>query len=55
VTCPAISVATEVRLDNPLKQGLKLAAPDYTLLLYPVRLDNPLKQGLKLGRQIADP
>jgi len=38
-----------VRLDNPLKQGLKLVAGAVHDAVLAVRLDNPLKQGLKLG------
>jgi len=39
----------QVRLDNPLKQGLK-PIRDYGVdNVQNVRLDNPLKQGLKLG------
>jgi len=37
----------QVRLDNPLKQGLKLFARGGRLCEELVRLDNPLKQGLK--------
>jgi len=46
---PRLTIAQQhpVRLDNPLKQGLKLSV----LIANPdnmdVRLDNPLKQGLK--------
>jgi len=40
-------LVAQVRLDNPLKQGLK---PPYfrdRMIATAVRLDNPLKQGLK--------
>jgi len=36
-----------VRLDNPLKQGLKLDPVAHQPVDRVVRLDNPLKQGLK--------
>jgi len=36
-----------VRLDNPLKQGLKPDAAHLASRFGTVRLDNPLKQGLK--------
>jgi len=36
-----------VRLDNPLKQGLKQANLLECVMPVVVRLDNPLKQGLK--------
>jgi len=39
-----------VRLDNPLKQGLKLCRDFKGGEPLYVRLDNPLKQGLKLER-----
>jgi len=45
---PKVKCARQVRLDNPLKQGLKLRAVYCYFILYGVRLDNPLKQGLKL-------
>jgi len=38
-----------VRLDNPLKQGLKLGRIFDLVEKLNVRLDNPLKQGLKRG------
>jgi len=43
-----------VRLDNPLKQGLKQAPIRLNALFGLVRLDNPLKQGLK-QHQISGP
>ena len=40
-----------VRLDNPLKQGLKLPNSARRRIFDTVRLDNPLKQGLKHPRR----
>jgi len=42
------SAPAAVRLDNPLKQGLKLLYGMQGSSVLIVRLDNPLKQGLKL-------
>jgi len=45
----AFESKTEVRYDNPLKQGLKLVAVRVKPGRARVRYDNPLKQGLKLA------
>jgi len=42
-----------VRLDNPLKQGLKHVRDRGAAALLRVRLDNPLKQGLKPQQDIV--
>jgi len=44
---PRQTILALVRLDNPLKQGLKQRVLALARVDVIVRLDNPLKQGLK--------
>jgi len=48
-----IKTPTQVRYDNPLKQGLKLPPVAVTEGGSKVRYDNPLKQGLKQLRRLV--